>query len=90
MGQRDRDFIEKMDQHMEQISRLHGEVLRAADRVEEGAERTEKAVDKLETWTLSIQKRVERLEIRQAYIAGGAFVAGVALWEKMRKILGLI
>lgn len=82
-------FEERLEKHMAELNRLHQEALRAADRVQDGADRTEKAVEKLEAWTLAIQKRVEKLEIRQAFIAGGAMVAGAALWDKAKKMLGL-
>lgn len=82
-------FEERLGKHMEEMRRLHDGAMRAADRVQDGADRTEKVVLELQQWTLSIQKRVEKLEILQAIITGGAIVAGAALWDKAKKILGL-
>lgn len=82
-------FEARLEAHMEEMRRLHDGSLRAADRVEAAADRTEKAVENAEKWTLSIQKRVEKLELRQAFVMGGAMVAGAALWDKAKKILGL-
>lgn len=82
-------FEERLEKHMEEMRRLHDGALRAADRVQDGADRTEKAIENLGKWTLSVQKRVEKLERWQYLLTGGAVVAGAALWDKAKKLLGL-
>lgn len=96
MSQQERAFKQTIESYMEQQRRLHGEIMSAvvdakvaSAEARAAAETIKDAEAGLAKWTLAIQKRVEKLEIRQAFIAGGAMVAGAALWEKAKKALGL-
>ena len=89
MGSHDNAFKAKMDQHMEEMRRLHDGVLRAADRVEHAADRAEKSTEKLEAWVHSISKDVSRLKHwRTAMLTGGALLSFL-LKEKAMAVLGL-
>jgi hypothetical protein len=82
-------FEQRLEKHMEELARLHNEALRAADLVKDGADRTEKAIEKIEAWTLAIQKRVENLEHFKTGALAGGVVVGFLLKEKVMAILGL-
>lgn len=97
MSQHERALKQSIDLFLTEQRRLHAEVMAAsvdtkiaAAQASSAADRIEKSSAELSKWTLAIQKRVEKLEIRQAFIAGGAMVAGAALWEKAKKALGLV
>lgn len=96
MSQHERALRQSLDIYMEEQRRLHKEVMAAtvdtkiaAAEAKGAAERIEKSSDALGKWTLSVQKRVEKLERWQYLLTGGAVVAGAALWEKAKKVLGL-
>lgn len=96
MSQQERAFKQHMDNFMEEQRRLHKEVIAAsfdtrlaASEAKGAAERIEKSSEDLGKWTLSVQKRVEKLERWQYLLTGGAVVAGAALWDKAKKVLGL-
>lgn len=97
MSQQERAFKQHMDAFMEEQRRLHKEVISAsfdtrlaAAEARGAAERIENSSAELGKWTLSIQKRVEKIERWQYLLTGGAIVAGAALWEKAKKVLGLV
>ena len=96
MSQKERVFKQHIDNFMEEQRRLHKEVMSAcvdtrvaAAEAKGAAERIEKSSEDLGKWTLSVQRRVEKLERWQYLMTGGAIVAGAALWEKAKKVLGL-
>ena len=96
MSQHERHFKQQLDLYMEEQRRLHKDVMDAtvdtrvaAAEAKGAAERIEKSSEALGKWTLSIQKRVDKLERWQYLLTGGALVAGAALWDKTKKVLGL-
>ena len=97
MSQIDRALKAQLSIYMEEQRRLHKEVMAAcvdtrvaAAEAGSAADRIEKTVEGLERWTLSIQKRVENLERWQYLLTGGSIVAGAALWDKAKRVLGLV
>jgi hypothetical protein len=89
MSKQDREMRSLMDNYMEEQRRLHKEVLAATAETKIAAATLEASREGLEKWTLSIQKRVEKLERWQALLTGAGIVAGAALWDKAKKVLGL-
>ena len=97
MSQQERAFKQTLGIYMEEQRRLHKEVMAAtmdtriaAAEARGAAERIEKSSADLGKWTLSVQKRVENLERWQYLMVGGGIVAGATLWEKTKKLMGLV
>ncbi len=97
MDKKNQTMRQHMDLFLEEQRRLHREVMSAAldtrvaaSEAKGAADRIEKSSAELGKWTLSIQKRVEKLERWQYLMIGGGIVAGAVLWEKAKKVLGLI
>ncbi len=96
MSQRDRALKQHLDLYLEEQRRLHKEVMAAsmdarlaAGDAKAAADGMTKAAEDLGKWTLSIQKRVEKLEHWRTGMAAGGLVAGAVLWDKAKKVLGL-
>lgn len=96
MSQHERQLKQTIELYMDEQRRLHREVMGAvvdtkvaAAEARVAAETVQKASADMAKWTLSVQKRVEKLERWQAGLIGAGFVAGAALWDKAKKVLGL-
>lgn len=96
MGQQDRAMKQHLDLFLAEQRRLHKEVMDAvvdtkvaAATANGAADRIEKSSADLTKWTLSVQRRVEKLERWQAGLIGAGILAGAAFGEKVKKLFGL-
>lgn len=96
MSQHERSIKQHLDLYMEEQRLLHREVISAVGEAKLAAAEARNAADSFSTssteikaWTISLQKRVDRLERFNSLVIGGGVVAGAALWDKAKKVLGL-
>lgn len=96
MSQQERSIKKQLGEYLEEQRKLHLEILSASNdaklaaaEAKSAASTISKSSEDISRWTLSIQKRVEKLEHWRTALATGGFLLSYVLWDKAKKVLGL-